>query len=763
MTPSTSPFSGGGLRIVLHAKEDARAAAQRPAGDDPFVMLARPGSSIRLYSASVLYGGTVIVPWFALALEPAEYSAAPGVALPPGAAFAQIDRVWREAAATLAAAPDGVHDGIAAIETRALPAGSEPGEAPRFGPVAYCKKVGVVFEPLCPSCLGPLDVCDDEKILRASGLPSYATTLARFLHCVACTAAADRPRVFYTDSHREWDNAAEGTRVRRRSELYRDLAPRISAGVSGEAPAGAHPCFACEHRTACYPAGRDVADALPAEALIFPLAYFGSRYLPLEIMPFGFDEVCALLGGAAADSLPRERPAASAEPAARLFAQLDRALAAPAPQFYFEGDPTGLFALESFLLRIGAFAGLARGVLRLHERGRPHFALTPDRVRGAFAASTPLVPARWGPALRVADVVTSAPLEERDGAEALGGSIDRGSALWSHPHPLPEAFLPEAMSKTPVDQLWMRLVPRDLRVETRGSAAFAHLEAEMTSENYVKSEHGRHDRVRVSLQTSAGAAERVVFTGALTAEHPGGFLFAGIAGPLSAESAKAIEASRGAASITAEVTIHHAFHAPADLWSLGLLLLRLLLTNDRQEGARIHRDAVARVVRAATGGLAPGRGRRTSSRDSASSAVLTLPGCFSREGISAEPSTLVYRESDRAAHPAAISRALWEDALRLGLRMASNVPGFSICASLDDYDAADPAAPMRRCLEEVDLLIDRARGELIGSSGRNAAVISVCSDFLADVRKHVHPGGDSVLPEESDIERTMIGPRRGKR
>ncbi len=772
MAPSAFPFSGGGLRIVLHAKEDARSAAQRPAGDDPFVLLARSGFPIRLYSASVVLGETVIVPWFALALEPAEYSAPPGVAIPPGATFAHTEKIWREAAATLSApraraqgdarndSHDGAAAGIASIETRALPAGGDAHDVPRFGPTVYCKKVGALFEPLCPSCLGTLSVCDDERILRASGLPSYATTLARFLHCAACGAAAGTPRGVYTESHPAGDNVAEGARVRRRSELYRDLAPRISGGASGEASVTAHPCFTCEHRATCYPPGRDVSEALPAEALLFPLAYYGSRYLPLEMLPLGFDEICALLGGASAESFQRDRPTIGAEPAASLFSRLDREFAAPAPQFFFEGDPTGLFALESFLLRMGAFAGLARGVLRLHESGRPHFALTPDRVRGAYAPSTPLVPARWGLSLRVADVVTSAPLEERDVAP---GAIDRGGALWSPPHPLPEAFLPEAMSKTAVDQLWMRLVVRDLRVETRGASVFAHLEAEMTSENYVKSEHGRNDRVRVSLQTSAGAAERVLFTGARTADHPGGFLFAGVAGPLGADTAKAIEASRGASSLTAEVTIHHAFHAPADLMSLGLLLLRLLLTNDRQEGARIHRDAIARVVRAATGGAAPARSRRGGTRPSETSVTLTLAGHFAREGISAEASALVYRESERAARPAAISRGLWEDALRLGLRMASNVPGFSICASLDDYDASDPASPMRRCVDEIDLIVERARGELIGSSGRNTAVIDVCADFLADVRTHVRAGGDEEPSDESDVERTMIGPRKGKR
>ncbi|MFN0151288.1 MAG: hypothetical protein ACKVU1_11355 [bacterium] len=739
------------------------------------MLLPRSGFPIRLYSASLVFGDAVIVPWFALALEPAEYSSAPGVAIPPGAVFAHTEKIWREAAATLAEDWDRAHDdarsgpldgassGIASIERRALPAGGDPRDVPHFGPAVYCKKVGVLFEPLCPTCLGALCVCDDERILRASGLPSYATTLARFLHCAACGGVAGTPRVFYTDSHREWDNVADGARVRRRSELYRDLAPRISSGASGEASGTAHPCFTCEHRALCYPAGRDVTEALPAEAFLFPFAYFGSRYLPLEMLPLGFDEICALLGGASADSFQRERPALDAQPAAHLFSRLDRAFAAPAPQFFFEGDPTGLFALESFLLRMGAFAGLARGVLRLHESGRPHFALTPDRVRGSHAPMTPLVPARWGLSLRVADVVTSAPLEERDVAPRASGATDRGGALWSPPHPLPEAFLPEAMSKTAVDQLWMRLVARSVRVETRPAGVFAHLEAELTSENYVKSEHGRNDRVRVLLQTSAGAAERILFTGARTADHPGGFLFAGIAGPLSPDAAKAVEASRGAPSLTAEVTIHHAFHAPADLMSLGLLLLRLLLTNDRQEGARIQRDAISRVVRAVTGGAGRSRTRRGGARGSETSVVLSLSGHFAGEGFSAEPSALVYRESERSARPAAISRGLWEDALRLALRMASNVPGFSICASVDDYDAADPAAPMRRCLEEIDLLVERARGELIGSSGRNTAVIDVCADFLADVRAHVRAGGDDEPSEESDVERTMIGPRKGKR
>jgi hypothetical protein len=94
--------------------------------------------------------------------------------------------------------------------------------------------------------------------------------------------------------------------------------------------------------------------------------------------------------------------------------------------------------------------------------------------------------------------------------------------------------------------------------------------------------------------------------------------------------------------------------------------------------------------------------------------------------------------------------------------MASNVPGFSICEAIDDYPAEDPALPVRRVVEEVELLVERVRGELIGSSGRNAAVMEVCADFLDDVKAAAR-GPAEEPASESEIERTMIGSKRRKR
>jgi hypothetical protein len=219
-----------------------------------------------------------------------------------------------------------------------------------------------------------------------------------------------------------------------------------------------------------------------------------------------------------------------------------------------------------------------------------------------------------------------------------------------------------------------------------------------------------------------------------------GFIFSGHSAPLSAQVADALDPAKLPRSWSAEVTIHHAFHAPADVVSLGVLLLRLLLANDRQEPARVTRDAADRVVRFITRGAAD---ETSAPGSTAGLARERLHAAFGKEGIASAAAEVLHRAVDRAAPSAAsaIPSALWDDALLVALRMASNVRGWSVCARQDDYPAADPAQPMRAALDEIEALIDRARGELIGSSGRNADVIAVCDDFLADLAEAAAAAG----------------------
>ena len=132
---------------------------------------------------------------------------------------------------------NGTADGVVGLERRALESGAPCPDVPRTGPLAWCRKMAEYIEPVCPMCLGRLAVCRDEVLLRTSGLPAYATTLARYLYCSVCAAEPGRPATFYSYSIRESEAPPANVRVRRRSELYRFLIRRTE--IVGKAGGGA--------------------------------------------------------------------------------------------------------------------------------------------------------------------------------------------------------------------------------------------------------------------------------------------------------------------------------------------------------------------------------------------------------------------------------------------------------------------------------------------------------------------------------------------
>ncbi len=724
-----------GLRIRLYTKEAGDAPTTRsPDTDHPFVSLASGALPFRSFLGALEADGRAVVPHLAVLLSPNSYPGLRAGTPTPGATNIQMERLWSQALRSHAAfaAP-----GLAGLETRAMALNEPPPDVPRLGPLAFCRMTREYVEPVCPTCLGRLALCRDETLLRTSGLPSYAQSLFRYLYCPACAAEGTGGATFYSYSTRATETPAQGVRIRRRSELYRDLAGRIQ---TGSAPTEArHACFECPHRERCYPAGRSLEDRLPGEDQLYPLVYYEAFYLPLTAAPLNFREAAALLGGAAPGEASLAGETSASDPlheAAHQALSFDRA-----QQFFFHGDTTGLYGLEVFYRKIAAFTGLSRAVRDLHEQARrPHLALSPDRVRGVLPdASDDTLPERWRLGLQLTDLISTAPLASLDKDHIPGEP-----AVWSVPYPLPEAWVPGDLSRIQSETQFMRLQSKGVRVETLGGATVARITAELTADGYRPLDHGQFDLVRISAEAGKSQLGRLTFAGRKTAEIPRGFLFEGLTGPLSPDVTALLDPANLPSSWSVEATIVHTFGPPADVLSLGLILIRLLLENDRQDGSRLSREVVEKIAGAAAGSAdVPERER--------------LSQAIRAATLAADPSQVLFREADRTAAVPSIPEALWLDTLGLAFRMATNIAGYSLCGRQDDYDAADPGGPMRRVVEELEMLAERARGGLVGSSGRNGVILEVCADFLADVRSWKN----GPMSEEA-IQMTMVAPGRKK-
>ena len=63
---------------------------------------------------------------------------------------------------------------------------SKKGEILPFSSLFYCKKTKVFFHPPCPKCGRILQQCEDDNLLRTSGLYPFSTSLKRYLFCPGC-------------------------------------------------------------------------------------------------------------------------------------------------------------------------------------------------------------------------------------------------------------------------------------------------------------------------------------------------------------------------------------------------------------------------------------------------------------------------------------------------------------------------------------------------------------------------------------------------
>ncbi len=73
----------------------------------------------------------------------------------------------------------------------------QDGRLLQFRSVFCCVQTMQFWEPCCPSCGSLLEICRDDALLASRGLPEYAASLERFLHCPQCSLIQDDTDHFY--------------------------------------------------------------------------------------------------------------------------------------------------------------------------------------------------------------------------------------------------------------------------------------------------------------------------------------------------------------------------------------------------------------------------------------------------------------------------------------------------------------------------------------------------------------------------------------
>jgi hypothetical protein len=580
------------------------------------------------------------------------------------------------------------------------------GLAEALPPLLYCRPSRTFLRPPCPACREPLLLCRDDGWLSARGLPTFSGSPHRILFCPTCSRGAATPAV-YSISTLATDLATVGSPDGLLADLGRALRETWTEeegdGAVGEVAARAVRAL-----------GQAPGSAGPDFREVFlPFTFCGSPYLLTAASAFDLDGLADALGGRPLDEAgPGGQVRGTAVPVPWASLAPD---APPTRRFLFAPEGTGLDAVEVLFLKLTAFRQIFEALVEWYRAAsRPHLDLHPRHLLFDVASDAGGLPAFWTLRARlhgVASAVTPLPVPDATGVSFPGRSL-------SVPYAAPEVREFHLAGERPAEVVLAAAEP-----EGRGRF---RLRGRLSDPYGLFPPPLPHDAILLSF------ADRTVdlgVTAVVLRADPGRSRSdetAFTSDPVAIDEAalRRLKAAFGARIPGAKYRIFPNFGAPADLYSLGIVLLRLLLVNDSQDLPAVV-QAVERVAREIGGG-SPATSRRPVSLAHLLARVPDAAPRFAKAQI-------FWAEEDRmAGRPNAIPDPLWEQVVLLALRLATRVAGFSTAVSAADFDPLFREEKLERVLPEILSIAGELQALLFDRQTLHLEIQQVLAEILLD-------------------------------
>jgi len=152
------------------------------------------------------------------------------------------------------------------------------GKILQFCSLFYCKATKKYFHPPCPKCGRILQQCEDDSLLKTSGLYPFSTSLKRYMFCSVC----DSPDFFSY----EMEGSAPSS-LKDRQALMKSFAELKKAEEST-----AFPCIGCHFHEECYEKGNRVLTR------IVPFSFYPFYMFAFEAASLNALDFIALISGA---------------------------------------------------------------------------------------------------------------------------------------------------------------------------------------------------------------------------------------------------------------------------------------------------------------------------------------------------------------------------------------------------------------------------------------------------------------------------------
>ncbi|MCK5941054.1 MAG: FHA domain-containing protein [Planctomycetes bacterium] len=542
-------------------------------------------------------------------------------------------------------------------------------------PVFYCRRAACYFHPVCPDTGAPLSVCRDDAVLQAAGLPPYAADTVRYLH----HGRADGPPTFYRIGEAEQRGA---TRIADLPALIRGWA-RIA---HGDQPSPELPCQTCEHRATCYPGGDG---EVPAERELHAVSFYDVDSIALELAATDFDTAITRLGG----GLPPERGTRS---------------------WMAGGDVRGR-ALEALRLKLAAFADVCRGVRDVHDGGRPHLGISPANIV-AFDCDASSLPANWRMRFALTDLGGARPVR----LPSPGGD----EVLWQPGRQVSE------------DEVSRRFLSPTLRALEGGSVTMS-----VACRSLPDVDGGS----QLVIDVHRAGVPSFVLPGDLLLVQPseGGATVSARVDEVVAKGLQATVRDAGGAerwagtTFDARLSFARRSGPSADLYGLGVLLLRMLLVHDEQSLEEVS-DAVERCVNMMTNSAATDDGTPLADMWHEILEGEHGGGRFGAWNVMHGRADRQLLFDAELQGRSLVPKPVWQSLLALAGRLLLASP----IARGDGPDGV--ARPMDTVLAEVERLERQLHVELFDREARDAAIARVCAHRAVALRGELGDVGEPL-------------------
>jgi len=584
--------------------------------------------------------------------------------------------------------------------------------ARRLPPLLYSRPGRSFFVPPCPRCRNPLSLCRDEAWLAGAGLPSFASTLERFVWCERCARGPEAFTV-YTTSRIGAPRAA----VRSATDLLDDLGHALREVWTEEEATtlvGTETAKAVRSLPAAAVGGASVRD------LFTPLTFYGSPFLLTVAAPLDLEALADALGGRPWEELPVRTPGGGAFPPR--WAWLART-PTPTRRLLFPTDSSGLDAVEILFLKLTAFRQILEGLIDYYRAtGRPHLDLHPRHLLFELSGAGDGLPVFWTLQARIHGLAAAAMSLPAPGSPTI---VLPGDGL-AVPYAAPEVQEFRLAGYRPGE-----FVFTDLGEEGTAARRF-RIRGRLSDPYGLYPAPRPRDTIFLSLPDPALGFG---FTGLAVRATPGDIrsdeaVFASDLLELEENGLRRLRLALGTKLPGVRYRVFPDFGTPTDLHALGVSLLHLLLRNDGQDLAAVLR-ATDRLSREAAAWAPEAR------RDVTLAALLKrapdAAPAFSKTQI------LWGKDDRRGGRPNAVPDGLWDRALLLGLRLVTRVTGFSVAAGPDDFDPLFREEKLERILPEIVGILAELQSLLFERQPLHLEIQQVLAEIREDERSSGTP------------------------